>query len=239
MMKKMIAVLAVLALSLGMSAARADEAPRLSGVVISEEASGVLIMTQEHGEVLVKYNEEAELEGTGQADIKEAFAPGAYLTVVYNGVMTRSLPPQITAERIIQYKTTGTVIEVSESGVLLDQGSELGEVFVHLQEGMRPLFYGCPVEVYSNGIMALSYPGQITALHYVTPTLTGTVTQLGDGFFMMVDDQGLAYRVNGDDSTHFVGAMRDGGRVSVYYTGRSTFSIPAQVHAIAVFQEAE
>ena len=239
LMKKMIAVLAALVLSLGMTGALADETPNLSGVVIGEEQSGVLIQTEEFGQVLVKYSEETYFEGSGQAGIQEAFVPGAFLIVAYNGAMTRSLPPQITADIIYQHKISGTVTQVTENGVLVDQGGEAGEMLVHLQEGMRPLFYGCPVEVYFSGVVALSYPSQIGALHYVTPTLTGTVTKTDDGFFMMTDDQGLVYRVNCDDSTHFEGPMQEGGRVSVYYNGRSTFSIPAQVYGIAVFQEAE
>lgn len=238
MMKKMMTVLMALVLGLGVTGALADISPELSGVVIGEEAGGVLIQTEEYGPVLVKYGEDTLFDGSGQAGIEEAFTPGAYLIVTYNGAMTRSLPPQITADRIVQHKISGTVVEVAENGVLVDQG-EAGQVFVHLQEGMRPLFYGCPVDVYFNGVMALSFPGQISALHYTTPTLEGTVTELGDGFFKMTDDHGVPYLVNADDSTRFEGAMQDGGRVSVYYNGRSTFSIPAQIYAIAVFQEAE
>ena len=238
-MKKMMVLLAALVLSLGALGAAAEETPSLSGVVIGLEAGGILIQTQEAGEVLVKFGEETQFEGSGQANLQEALTPGAYLTVLYNGAMTRSLPPQITADKIIQHKISGTVTQVNENSVLVDQGGEAGEVLVRLPEGMRPLFYGSPVTVYFSGIMALSYPGQIGALHYTTPTLTGTVTQVDDGFFLMTDDQGLSYRVNCDDSTHFEGAMREGGRVSVYYNGAATFSLPAQIYGIAVFQEAE
>ena len=146
-MKKMMVLLAALVLSLGALGAAAEETPRLSGVVIGLEAGGILIQTQEAGEVLVKFGEETQFEGSGQANLQEALTPGAYLTVLYNGAMTRSLPPQITADKIIQHKISGTVTQVNENSVLVDQGGEAGEVLVHLPEGMRPLFYGSPVTV--------------------------------------------------------------------------------------------
>ncbi len=204
----------------------------LGGVVIEATDSTVLLSTDEYGDVLVNYDDTTVLEG-----LEVGIQTGTYVIVTYSGAMTRSVPAQIFAAKIAMYVITGTVVEASDDGVLVDQGGESGLVFAHLQEDMLPLFFGCVVDVYYSGVMLLSYPGQIGALHVVTPTLDGTVTQLGDGYFLMTDADGQDYMVNNDDGTHFDDALNAGDAVSVYYNGAVAKSMPPQIYGIAVFHD--
>lgn len=57
--------------------------------------------TEEFGLVEVHFTEQTLLEGA------EDFAVGDYIFVSYNGMMTRSLPPQVTAEKVTAYRFTG------------------------------------------------------------------------------------------------------------------------------------
>lgn len=63
----------------------------------------------------------------------ERFTAGIPVTVYYNGMQTRSIPPQITAQYIRGIEITGTVTAVSEDGMMLC--TEDGEsVFLHRSE---------------------------------------------------------------------------------------------------------
>jgi photosystem II stability/assembly factor-like uncharacterized protein len=112
---------------------------------------------------------------------------------------------------------------------------ENGLVLVHLQEGMPPLFVGCPVDAYYSGVMLLSYPGQVGALYVSTPTLAGEVTEICEGYFLMAAEDGQEYLVNNCDGTVFDAAVSAGDRVRVSYNGAAAKSMPPQIYAIAVF----
>jgi len=53
---------------------------------------------------------------------------GDYIHVLYDGIMTRSLPAQVYAQKIGCYKTTGTVSELTESGFLLTTETDVVQV---------------------------------------------------------------------------------------------------------------
>ena len=60
---------------------------------------------------------------------------GDYVYVDYNGVMTRSLPPQVTAGRIVSHKLEGDVLErYAEENALLIYASDGMEYRVNLPE---------------------------------------------------------------------------------------------------------
>jgi hypothetical protein len=229
LMKKIlkIALAAVMVFSAFGALAEDAQVVTLGGVVLESTETTVLIHTDEYGDVLVNYDETTVFEGL------EAVEPDTYIIVTYSGAMTRSIPPQIFAEKISMFVVSGTVTEVTDAGVLVDQG-ELGPVLVHLQDGMEQLFYGCVVDVYYSGVMAMSYPGQITALYVVTPTLPGTVSELGDGYFLMMGEDGQTYMVNNDDGTHLDEALNVGDSVKVIFNGAMAKSMPPQIYAIAV-----
>ncbi len=202
------------------------------GGVVTEVADGSMIFnTEAYGDVRVEYDETTEMVG-----LEDGIQAGTYVIVDYSGAMTRSVPPQIFATKISMFVVLGTVVGVSDAGLLVEQADQQ-QILVHLQDGMAPLYFGCPVDVYYSGIMAMSEPGQITALYIVTPTLEGMITERGDGYFMMSATDGQAYMVNNDDGTHVDAALNVGDEISVYYTGTATKSEPPQIYAIAVFHE--
>lgn len=229
-MKKILAIALAAMLAFGALGALAEESARLGGVVLDVTESTVLINTAEYGSVLVNFDGTTALEG-----LEDGIRVGTYVIASYSGAMTRSLPPQIFATKIAMYVLSGTVIEVSDAGVLVDAG-EAGRVLVRLQDGMRPLFCGCPVDVYYSGVMAMSDPGQVTALYYVTPTLSGAITELGDGSFLINGDDGADYRVDDDDGTYVDAALYVGDAVDVYF---SAAAADFEIYAIAVFHAAE
>ena len=113
MMKKLISVMMMLALLAGAAAGFAQDeqaeegaAVLLTGTILEAAEDYVLLDVAELGEVQAWMNEETVIEGV------EALAPGQVAVVLYNGMMTRSLPPQITAQRVSVYAVDGTVTAV-------------------------------------------------------------------------------------------------------------------------------
>ena len=120
----------------------------LAGEIVEITGDGILLQTKDM-QVLV-YETDGEL------------AVGDYIHVLYDGIMTRSLPAQVYAQKIGCYKTTGTVSELTESGFLLTTETDVVQVNADaaLLDGMEN---GMTVMVYSNGAMTMSLPGQISA----------------------------------------------------------------------------
>lgn len=144
----------------------------IEGIVTENGEEGILISTAEMGNVQVLISEETILEGT------ETLAEGDYVYVDYNGMMTRSLPPQITAMVIRSYRMEGTVTEVfAEENAMLINTETHGNVYVNLtaadeaadesadeavEKAVAPQI-GDVVTVYFNGAMTMSLPAQIGA----------------------------------------------------------------------------
>ena len=146
------------------------EIPMISGVISEindaqydengKLLSATLLVTgSEYPQVEVFYNaEDTVLEGV------EALEIGNYVYVQYNGVMTRAIPPQITAEQVSVWKLEGTVTAIEADGFMLDT-AEQGEVWCNATvEQLSTLAVGASLTVYTNGIMTLSLPAQVTAV---------------------------------------------------------------------------
>ena len=126
--------------------------------------------------------------------------------VEYDGRLTRSLPPQAHADRVGCYRLTGTVDLSLSMGVLLTGDPIFGDVIIRVDGSMPHLFQGMPVTVYYNGVMAMSYPGQVTARHIVVPELTGAVSDRDSAGFTLTDADGNEYRVLLSEQT-FTGVL--------------------------------
>ena len=127
----------------------------LAGEIVEITGDGILLQTKDM-QVLVNVDEGTVYETDGE------LAVGDYIHVLYDGIMTRSLPAQVYAQKIGCYKTTGTVSELTESGFLLTTETDVVQVNADaaLLDGMEN---GMTVTVYSNGAMTMSLPGQISA----------------------------------------------------------------------------
>lgn len=206
----------------------------LSGIISQVEEQGLMLESEQSGQVLVNLSDETVFEGLEKDELRA----GQYIFVDYDGKMTRSLPPQVSAQRIAMYAVSGVVSEVSENSVTISREQEGDQVVVHLPEGADALYVGCPVTAYTDGVMTASIPGQVNARHVETPTLEGKISAVQEGSFSMTTGQGEEYTVNMGEDTVLSGALKSGGKVKVYYNGAATFSIPPQVAAIAVEVEA-
>ena len=124
--------------------------------VTIDELAGEIVEITKDMQVLVNVDEGTVYETDGE------LAVGDYIHVLYDGIMTRSLPAQVYAQKIGCYKTTGTVSELTESGFLLTTETDVVQVNADaaLLDGMEN---GMTVTVYSNGAMTMSLPGQISA----------------------------------------------------------------------------
>ena len=162
-MTKLIAILsAALFAAFSLTAAPAVQADEqeifdLSGVALEMNDAFILIEDSDGQQVQVNLFEDTSFEG-------DAIVPGALIFVVYNGMMTRSLPPQVAAIRVSCFAFTGEIAEMNQHGFLLHPDEGIDQVQVNapdeLLEGLEP---GSRVTVYFSGAMTMSLPGQIGA----------------------------------------------------------------------------
>lgn len=230
-MKKFFGLL--LALCLLLPAAFAQESLfTLQGEVIQVTQEGILMDTAEHGNVLVKWNEETIYEG------ETAYAPGDVIIVSYDGIMTRSIPAQITAQTISCHILEGLVSEVTEDSFLLSD--ESGDTLVVFDQTVQAPEDGQTVRVYYNGVLALSYPGRVGALKIapVVPQslLSGFIAEMNeDGILLRAQDGTEVFVIIDDDTSDNTDTPLDiGSFVTVLTDGSQTKSIPAQVYALQI-----
>ncbi len=135
----------------------------IEGEIVEVTEEYVIIKDAELGEVQVNLNDDTVYEGID----REELAAGQFASVIYDGMMTRSLPPQINALSIRVDAITGTVAEVQEDGRVLINRTDLGDqVLVALPEGVV-LTVGETVTIYTNGVMTMSLPPQVNAIGIV------------------------------------------------------------------------
>src|SRR5699024_7365844 len=163
----------------------------------------------------------------------EELEVGMYVFVRYNGVMTRSLPPQVTAEEIQVNRLSGPVVELYDDGFLMTDET-VGDVIVHWEDPASTVAVGGNAVVYTNGVMALSMPGQVTGLKVDFFALEGTVYAQTETGFVLAAEDGALYEILVGEDTRVDAEIAQGALVKVLYDGALTRSIPAQANALAV-----
>lgn len=198
-----LSLLMALALPLGAFAEENEPDTLLEGLVTEVLEQGFVMEDIELGSVLLNVDETTVMDGIlVEGDIEV----GQYVFVEYDGRLTRSLPPQAHADRVGCYRLTGTVDLSLSMGVLLTGDPIFGDVIIRVDGSMPHLYQGMPITVYYNGVMAMSYPGQVTARHIVVPELTGTVSDRDSAGFTLTDADGNEYRVLLSEQT-FTGVL--------------------------------
>ncbi len=162
-------------------------------------------------------------------------AAGDFVQVVYNGMMTRSLPAQITAQLVRSNMLMGIVSELTEEGFLLTYGEEIYQVNADasLLNGIQD---GMFVTLYHNGMMTRSIPAMVTALHIRGQEIIGTVTEMAEGgFILTVEGEEIPYHVAlKENAIQFVQA-EPGMEVIVITDGVQTSSLESiLVNAIEI-----
>lgn len=192
----------------------------LYGLVTEVLDGGILLADEQLGDVVLNVDAETVLEGILAETPLEK---GMYVYAKYNGILTRSLPPQAHADRLACYTLEGTVSQVLDGQVLVSGDKIFGDAIVRLGAQHPHVLGGVPIKVYYNGTMAMSMPPQVAASYVVVPVLTGTVKKVSeDNFSLATQDQQL-YTVQVDGltllpSSWFEGRL-EGRTITVYYDG--------------------
>ena len=143
-----------------------DEMPEIFmlGGEVTQVGEGYFVMTDaELGEVQVNLGDDSAFDGVEMDEL----AVGQYVYVIYDGKMTRSLPPQVFALRVSMYATTGEITELSEGKMTLVRDEIGDEVIISLPQDAPALAVGDHVTAYTTGIMTLSIPAQMNAVKIV------------------------------------------------------------------------
>ena len=199
----------------------------LEGFVISTEEDAFLLQTTDGQQYLVHWSN----------DPFDPVMPGDAVRLTYDGMLSRSIPPQVTASEFLSRKETGTVEEVSEDGQqirLLTQDDTLLTVSMDdlLQGETGSLTEGEEVTVYLD--LREEEKG-LTALH-VRPasTLQGTILGVEDGMLELETENGLVL-VRISESTLQLVSPEVGRNVCVVPSGTMMLSEPAVYTALEVY----
>ena len=205
----------------------------LQGTILEVQEDGLLIMDEAQGEVLVLISDETVQE-TG-------YEPGVgdYVHVDYDGQTPRSLPPQVTAGRIVSHKLEGDVVEVyAEENALLLYGSDGNEYRINLPEAWEgETFDAQRAIVYYDGAATLSLPPQVSA-GLVLPeyAIEDIITELSGTSMTLGMDEG-AVLVEFDPALLPEGLeVGDAVRVSYESADAGTNAAPTQVTATAILK---
>jgi len=200
-MKKFFCLLTVLLLTaaapLSVLAEDAGLMKAFEGIVTEVFEGGFLMETTEFGILQVNTDDNTVLDGLLSI---EPIAVGMYVIVDTNGMMTRSLPPQVYGVRVGCYTLNGVAGEITEEGVLLTGDPIFGEVFVQMTPTMANVFPGVPMLVYYDGVMTMSLPGKVNARYVLVPEVTGVVSEKDGAGFTLTDEEGNTYRILTSDS---------------------------------------
>lgn len=162
---------------------------------------GGFIMDDIHmGQVLCNVDETTVIEGDS---IQDGVKEGDYVLVTYDGRLTRSIPPQAHADRIVSYKLEGVVLENMGDNMLAMEIPQQGEVWVYAENVDSNILPGMHVTVYYDGIMALSYPARVSARELVIPELTGSVGEMTENGFMLTMEDGTQVEIAADATTRY------------------------------------
>lgn len=201
----------------------------LQGAILEMDEASMLINDAAQGEVLVLIGGETVLETSYD------LAVGDYVYVDYNGVMTRSLPPQVTAGRIVSHKLEGDVAEVyAEENALLLYTADGGEYRVNLPgDEAQTGFDAQRAIVYYDGAATLSIPPQVSA-GLVVPVyaVEDLITEIGEDSMTLGEGEG-AVAVTFDPAL-LPEALSVGDAVRVIYDGEAAGPEPEEIVALEI-----
>ena len=133
-----------------------------SGVVTELAEGSFTLITEDDQEIVVNFDPEQFI---GVQD-------EMHVTVYFDGMMTMSIPAQISAQHIRTQEMTGVIVEVLEDGFMIEDADGM-QTIVHVSEETMLFTVIEPdaeVRVTTTGTMTMSLPAQVSALE-VLPVL--------------------------------------------------------------------
>lgn len=252
-MKKMISMLMILALLLGsvgafaqdsvlsdteMEAAEAAETVEnldeeiqeifdLYGEIVEITDEYVLLNTADMGYVQANLSEDTVIEGV------DALEVGQTAVVMYDGMMTRSLPPQITALHIGVYAISGVIAEVLEDSLVIVQ-EETGEQIILTLPGAE--LPGENEELLEDEAIAAEDEAAIEeADAELAEESDAGLTEEGEAAEeteeALIGEALFEDEETEEEAEH---AFQVGDKIIAYTTGAMTMSIPPQMNALAI-----
>jgi len=198
----------------------------MTGVVTEITSDGFMINTEENGIVSVKTGDDTEFYASGD------IACGDFVYIDFNGAMTRSIPVQITAERVCMFRMEGDItgFDAENNSVTLET-PENGEVIVNLPgEHDHEHEVGQHMIVYHDGAMTMSLPAQVSAGHVICGyAVHGAVTEKGEGYFLLGEGMQQVHVLISEDMDETM--IAEGNILQVIYDGQMTRSVPPQITA--------
>lgn len=208
----------------------------LSAYVMDMQEGFLLVKTPDGLYVEAHLTDETAFEG---ADVMV----GDFVQVRYNGMMTRSLPAQITAEIISCHKLMGVVSEMAEDGFTLTFGDETWRINAQASQ-LEGIQDGMFITVYHEGMMTMSIPAQFVASHIRGQEIVGVVTEMTEnGFLLTVEGEELPYAVFPLENAIFFAQPEPGMEVIVAINGLMTAGLDqinvnaTEIIALPVVQE--
>ena len=199
-----LALALLMALPLGAFAQEAEPDTLLEGLVTEIVDEGFVMEDIELGNVLLNVDETTVMDGILAEE--EIEVGQCCLFVEYDFTPHPQPSPQAHADRVGCYRADRHGGPVFGCGRCSRATRSSGMWIVRVDGSMPHLYQGMPITVYYNGVMALSYPGQVTASHIVVPELTGTVSDRDSAGFTLTDADGNEYRVLLSEQT-FAGVL--------------------------------
>ena len=140
-----------------------NEVYYLNGQITEITDEYIILEETEQGTVQVNLFDDTAFGGK----FPDEFAVGEYAQVIYDGKMTRSIPPQVTALAVDVCVLEGKVAEILEDGrVLIDRTDVMEQVILSLPEGVE-LKVGDNAVFYTTGVSTMSLPAQMNAIGVV------------------------------------------------------------------------
>ena len=134
------------------------ELVQLSGIITEITDDYIMLDAGEMGQIPATLTEDSINEGV------DTLLLGQVAIVTYDGKMTRSLPPQITALHLGVYEVKGTVTAVEDGRITLSREEGGDEVVLTLPENAPELAVGDAVTAYTTGISTMSLPPIMNAV---------------------------------------------------------------------------
>lgn len=140
-----------------------NEVYYLTGQITEITDEYIILEGTEQGTVQVNLFDDTAFGGK----FPDEFVVEEYAQVIYDGKMTRSIPPQVTALAVDVCVLEGKVAEILEDGrVLIDRTDVMEQVILSLPEGVE-LKVGDNAVFYTTGVSTMSLPAQMNAIGVV------------------------------------------------------------------------